>query len=214
MSVVDLTAGTVVQTIGVGATPGGVAVAGNRLVVTNNGSGSVSIVDLASGTVSATVPVGTQPWGVAVAAGTAFVANYGSGTVSVVDVAAARVIATVTTGGRPFGVATTAQAAFVTNSADGTVSTIALAATTTPAPDWRVRTRTRTVTGTVPWVPAVSYTMVARKGSVTKSGTCVRTGSSAACTIRLPKGEWRVSVLRRLPWQASAEVQQGKRVRF
>ena len=213
VSVVDLAAGAVVQTVAVGTAPGGVAVAGDRLVVSNNGAGSVSIVDLTSGAVDATVPVGSQPWGVAVSGTSAFVANYGSGTVSVVDVASARVIATVTTGGNPFAVAVNQQAAFVTNSGSGTVSSIALAATV-PAPTWQVRTRVRTVIGQVSWSPAVEYRMVARKGKATRAGTCTRSGASVACRIRLPRGEWRVSVLRTLPWQSAPAVQQGKRVRF
>lgn len=213
VSVVDLASGAVVQTIPVGTSPGGLAVAQGRLVVADNGAGAVSIVDLAAGTVSATVAVGSQPWGVAVAGTAAFVANYGSGTVSVIDLASARVVATVTVGSSPFGVAVNAQSVFVTNSGSGTVSTIVREAAT-PAPSWSVRKRARTVTGTVPWSAAVDYAIVARKGSVTRTGRCAKAGASATCRIRLARGEWRVSVLRKLPWQPTADIQQGKRVRF
>ena len=226
VSVIDTATSTVVATVPVGSAPGDIALdpTGAFGYVTNNGSASVSVIDTTSGSVVATIPVGSQPWGIVVTAdgGHAFVADYADGTTSVIDLASRTVVATIRVGANPFGVATwspppaDAGAVYVSNSGGSTVSTIQLQAAT-PAPAWTVRKRTRTVTGVVPFVAAVEYGIRAVQGSRVRTGTCVRVGASApkaACSVRLPKGTWRVSVTTRLPWQATAGGNQNRRVRF
>jgi YVTN family beta-propeller protein len=227
VSVIDTATSTVVATVPVGSAPGDIAIdtTGAFAYVTNNGSGSVSVIDTTSGSVVATVPVGSQPWGIAVTGdgASAFVANYADGTASVIDLASRRVVATVRVGANPFGVATWStapadgSAVYVSNSGGSTVSTIQLSADT-PAPTWTIRKRTRTVTGVVPFTPAVEFGIRAVQGNRVRTGTCVRTGPSsapkAACTVRLPKGTWRVSVTTQLPWQPAAGGNQNRRVRF
>jgi YVTN family beta-propeller protein len=103
VSLIDLTTGTVAQTIAVGSQPAGVAL-DSRLglaVVANTGDSAtpgstVSIVDIdpASGTfatVKATPTVGSQPLGVAIDpdSGKAVVTNLVSNTISVIDLNAA-----------------------------------------------------------------------------------------------------------------------------
>ncbi len=86
ISLIDLTTGTVSNTLAVGTNPQGVAIISRlgKAVVTNRGSNNASIVDLVGGTVTSTVTVGTEPIGVAINqdTGTAVVANSGSNTIS------------------------------------------------------------------------------------------------------------------------------------
>lgn len=217
VSVVDTASRSVIAAIPVGMTPGDIALdpSGRTLYVPSNGSGTVSVVDTATSTVRAIVPVGSQPWGVAATDTAAFVANFASGTVSVIDRASASVIATVATGTSPFGVALDGdRQVLVTNSGASSMSAIALRAPT-PAVDWRSVTRTRTVLGSVPLTPSVAYGIVARRGSVTRSGTCAQSAEGrVTCRVHVGRGTWRASVTTRLPWQQSAGGQQNRRFTF
>lgn len=146
----------------------------------------------------------------------AFVANYGSGTVSVIDTTKRRVIATIKTGTNPFGVAVDGDlAVLVTNYGSKTVSQLALKAYG-PAVAWSSARHARTVTASFRLTPAVTYSIVARKGSAVRTGVCRlrSSGTDVSCTVRLPKGTWRVSVKARLPWQPVALGQQNKRFTF
>lgn len=68
-SVIDTVTGTVVDTVGVGSTPIGVAVTpdGGEVYVADSNSGTASVIDTATNTVTATVPVGSGPYAVAFA---------------------------------------------------------------------------------------------------------------------------------------------------
>jgi len=217
VSVIDASANSVMATVPVGAGPTGVAAAGSRVFVTNSGAGTLSIIDAATNTVATTVPVGMQPRGVVARTdgATVFVANAGSGTVSVVDPARALVVATVTVGGSPQAVAFGgSDSAYVT---DSTANTLSVIPTRAPAlaVNWSSRRSTRTVTGVVPQIGAVAYGIVARNGNRTRRGTCAARGSAnIACTVRLPRGRWRVSVTTQLPWQNGTSGNQNRTFRF
>jgi YVTN family beta-propeller protein len=218
VSVVDTTSRQVVATIPVGMTPGDLALdpSGQTLYVPSNGSGTVSIIDTSTNKVVKIVTVGNQPWGVAATQSAAFVANYGSGTVSVIDASSRSVVATIKTGANPFGVAVNGdQTVFVTNAGSASLSTIAQRAPV-PAVDWSSSKKSRTVSGSVPFMPAVAYSIVARKGMTTKKGSCSAAagGSAVSCTVKLSRGTWRVSIKTRLPWQPAFLGQQNKRFRF
>jgi YVTN family beta-propeller protein len=218
VSVVDTAARLVVATIPVGMTPGDLALdpSGKTLYVPSNGSGTVSVIDTATNAVTRIVTVGTQPWGMAVTGSAAFVANYGSGTVSVIDTTSITVVSTITTGANPFGVAVNGdQSVFVTNTGAGTLSTIAQRAPV-PSVKWSSSRRAKTVTGSVPFMPAVAYTIVAVQGSAKKVGGCSVASGGAIVTrkVKLRKGSWRESVQTRLPWQQAAAGQQNRKFTF
>src|SRR5438270_468762 len=82
VSVIDTATNTVVATVPVGVTPGGVAITPNGAFayVTNENSSTVSVISTATNTVVATVPVGVFPRGVAVTpnGSFAYVADGGS----------------------------------------------------------------------------------------------------------------------------------------
>ncbi len=88
VSVIDIATNAVTATIGVGFSPGAVAVnpAGTRAYVTNFGSDTVSVIDTATKAVTATIGVGSNPTGVAVNPGgtLAYVTDYSSDAVSVI----------------------------------------------------------------------------------------------------------------------------------
>ncbi len=173
-------------------------------------------MDATTGAVTSTLTVGSQPWGVAAADGAVFVANYGSGTVTAIDAATGGTTATIVTGGTPFGLSTGLGKLVVTDTSTNTLHAVPLVAAT-PAPTWSKNKKRRSVTGVVPAMQAVTYTMVARSGTRTRMGTCrVLPAGTVRCTVsRLPKGRtWRVSVTTQLPWQSVAGGAQNKRFRF
>jgi hypothetical protein len=59
----------------------------------------------------------------------------------------------------------------------------------------------------------VSYSMVATRGAKHTRGNCrlAPNGRTVACTVKLTKGTWRVSVKTKLPWQPEPYGQQNKR---
>lgn len=124
ISVVDTGDNTVVDTIGVGNGPEGIAVApdGKHVYVTVSTDNDLSVIDTTTNKVVGTpIPVGTLPVNVAVTPDgkRAFVANFGSfnlngsqnGSVSVIDTAKNAVVATImvplSSFGHAFGVAIT-----------------------------------------------------------------------------------------------------------
>lgn len=216
VTVVDTATRQAIATIPVGAGPGDLALApsGKALYVTNNIDGTASIIDTATNKVVKTVKVGSQPWGVGVTDSAAFVANYGSGTVSVISTSSREVVATVAAGVNPFGVAVNAdQTVMVTNTGSDTLTTIAQRAPVLAA-TWSSSKKKMSVTGVVSWLPAVTYDMVATKGSTTKHGSCSRSGSNVTCTASLSKGSWKVSITTTLPWQPTPAGKQNKKFSF
>jgi|FLOH01.1.fsa_nt_gi YVTN family beta-propeller protein len=216
VSVVNTTTRQVVATIPVGLAPADLAPLGKSLYVANNGSGSISVIDSTSNKVIKTVTVGDQPWGVAATGSAVFVANYGSGTVSVIDAASLKLVSTIKSGVNPFGVGMNGQqTVLVSNSGSNNLSNIAQRAPV-PAVSWTSSKSAKSVTGSVPFMPAVTYSMVATKGSTSKKGSCSTSisGSSVVCKVTLSKGTWRVSILTRLPWQPVAAGQQNKKFTF
>jgi YVTN family beta-propeller protein len=139
VSVIDTATNTVVDTVGVGGIPWGVAITpdGARAYVANTGSNNVSVINTATNTVSATVPVGNFPIGVAITpdGARAYVANTGSNNVSVINTATNTVSATVPVGSFPVGVAITPDGAraYVANGGPNNVSVINTATNTVSA---------------------------------------------------------------------------------
>lgn len=111
VSVINTSTNTVVETIGAGDSPDGVAITpdGARAYVANSQSSSVSVIDTSSNSVVATVRVGNAPVAVAITPdGTrVYVANSNSSSVSVIDAASNTVIATVPLENNARGVAIT-----------------------------------------------------------------------------------------------------------
>ncbi|MCL4402609.1 MAG: hypothetical protein M1436_08115 [Acidobacteria bacterium] len=87
IALIDPVENRISATVGVDAFPVRVAFAGNNLMVTNAGAGTVSVIDLNSRMISQTVKVGHGPWKIAVdtAGNRALVANMQSGTVSMIN---------------------------------------------------------------------------------------------------------------------------------
>ena len=223
VSVVNTGTRSVSATITIGSAPGDIAIdpAGTTVYATNNGSNSVSIIDTSLNSVVKTVTVGNQPWGVAATSTAAYVANYGSGTISVISGSKRTVAGTINAGGHPFGVAASTnptvgtRGIFASNSSSGTLSIIAQTALTVDV-NWTSSRSAKSVTGAVSFMPAVAYSMVATKGSTTKTGTCSVTspGATVTCTAKLTGGSWIVSIHTRLPWQPTPGGQQNKRFTF
>jgi YVTN family beta-propeller protein len=134
--VIDTASSSVIDAVGVGNAPFGVAVTpnGQAVYVTNNGDNTVSVIDALHLTVIKTITVGSGPYGVVVTPNGAkvYVANRGTNTVSVIDTASNSVVATVTVGANPYGVAVTPDGStvYVANNGVNTVSTIATATDT------------------------------------------------------------------------------------
>ncbi|HJT91936.1 MAG TPA: Ig-like domain-containing protein, partial [Mycobacterium sp.] len=112
VAVINISAATptVITTVAVGTTPGGVAVSadGNRVYVANFGSNSVSVINTATNTtVGSAISVGANPAFIAVGPnGQVYVSNHSSGTVSVINtVPATPTVSTITVGAQPFGLA-------------------------------------------------------------------------------------------------------------
>ena len=147
------------------------------------------------------------------------VANYADGTVSAIRLATRAVVATVRVGGNPFAMTAWpssvggGSAVYATDAGGTSVATIPLTAQV-PYVTWS--SRARTARGVVPFVGGVEYGIRAVSKTKVRSGACrpVRGGAQVSCTVRLPKGTWRVSVTTRLPWQPTAGGNQNKKFRF
>ncbi len=109
ISILSLTANSVVNTVSVGDAPRYVAFTpnGSRAYVTNMNSDSVSVIDTALQSVIDTINVGDQPEQIVVTRNglRAYVANSNSASVSVIDVPTNTVIDTLTTAANPASLA-------------------------------------------------------------------------------------------------------------
>ncbi|MHA3022321.1 Ig-like domain-containing protein [Mycobacterium sp. BMJ-28] len=119
------------SSVGLGSTPGNLAVSGNANYAYVIANGQLKIIDTRSAPTPTitTVSVGSNPTGVAVSSdgGTAYVTNSSSGTVSLIfNTAIAPIVTTIAVGGNPTGVGTSAdgRTAYVANTSSGTVSII------------------------------------------------------------------------------------------
>lgn len=92
LTAIDTAALEALATRPAGRSPYGVAVHGERILVTNQESASVSVLD-ADLAITATIPVGRYPEGIAVEGARAYVANWFSDDVSVIDLAQMREVA-------------------------------------------------------------------------------------------------------------------------
>ena len=217
VSVIDAATLVLNGTIPGQGAPANIAIDGNGSTgyITNNGSGSVSVLNIGTNEILGTIPVGSQPWGVLATPSAVFVANFGDGTVSVIEPKTRKVIATVRTGTQPFGIAQDLGRVFVTNSGSGTMSSIPLIAPT-PTVSWSSNSEKRTITGKVRVAAGLAVTMIAKKGSTVRKGTCRRASGSSqvTCTVTATGGTWSASVQTRLPWQPIAGGAQDKRFTF
>ena len=220
VSVIDTTSNSVTKVVPVGSRPANIAVSvtkkgGKSLFVTNNGEGSVSVIDAGSLASRGKIAVGDQPWGIVTQGDSVFVANYGSNTVSAINVPEGRVAASIAVGSQPFMLAARGDV-FVTNSGDSTVSVI------DPAPgsnavNWSSNKSRRTIVGMVTNEPWLTYKITAKKGSVTRKGTCKATNSTTVtCTVKVPKGKgaWSTNVERKVAWSTVYFGRQDKRFVF
>ncbi|MFI5715719.1 serine/threonine-protein kinase [Nocardia sp. NPDC051750] len=182
---------SVVATVPVGLSPGGVAVdfASHTAYIANFGDNTVSAIDITTDTVTATVPVGLSPHGVAVDPGnrTAYVVNYGDDTVSVIDIATNAVSAVVPVGDSPGSVAVDpgTHTAYVVNFGDRTVSVI--------------DTLSGSVTGTVPVgdtpqgvavdpITRTVYVVNLRDGTMSVIDGATRSVTATVAVGRFPNG--------------------------
>lgn len=103
VAVVNLATRAVASRIPVGSGAAELAIAGDRLFVTNSGSNSVSVIDLATRAVIGTVGVGVRPVGIDVTpdGDEVVVANNGSNNVTVIGSVSLNVSATIAVGPGP-----------------------------------------------------------------------------------------------------------------
>lgn len=109
VAVIDTASGEVVDSIGVGDGPKGIAFTpdGHFAYVADNFSDQVSVIDTENRTVSKVIPVDHLPDQVAASPDglSVYVTNFGSGTVSVIDTASQSVLGSIPVGGFPAVVA-------------------------------------------------------------------------------------------------------------
>lgn len=121
---VDAHAHAVTQTIPVGGSPAGIAVADGDVWVANTLDGTLSRIDGDTRSVVQRVRVGTRPGAVLAADGSVWVANSGDGTISRVDPVRGRVVRVIRVGNGPSCLAASAETLWVCNEDDGTVTRI------------------------------------------------------------------------------------------
>ncbi len=110
VAIINLLQNKVTSVISVGTLPGGMAFAGQNLLVANAGSNSVSVINTLTNQVIATIAVGHGPTSIAVAGTTALVTNLQSGSVSIIDLTTNKVTeVALENGTRPREVAITAD---------------------------------------------------------------------------------------------------------
>jgi len=117
------------DTIAVGTTPTGVAVATGKAYVANQGSNNVSVIDLTQNppAVSPTpIAVGNMPDAAALSADGSrlYVSNFKDGTLSIIATATNTVSQTVAVGVRPTGVVEAGGSVYVANLLSGTISVV------------------------------------------------------------------------------------------
>ena len=130
VSVVNTANNTIAATIGVAASPSGLAVTpdGGSVYVANRGANAVSVISTASNSVITTISVGASPIQLAITPNGAqvYVVDQGSNQVTVIDTASKTAIATINVGSKPNAVAISPDGtrAYVTNLYGGNVSMI------------------------------------------------------------------------------------------
>ncbi len=130
VSIISTESAEVVDTVGVGNGPWGVAMVpmGEYVYITNYTDGTVSAIDTLDNSVSDTIDVGNGPTGIAAGPNGdyVYVANFLDNTLSIIDLAINSVTATINVGNGPTGVAVDPRGdyAYVTNYLDDTVSVI------------------------------------------------------------------------------------------
>jgi peptide/nickel transport system substrate-binding protein len=128
IGIIDPSRDEVIDEIGVGTRPGGIAIGGGSVWVTNTGDDSVTQIDLAKRSVSLRVDVGRAPEGIAVTDGSVWVANSGERTVSRINMATGRVVQTIEVGNSPTAIVAAGDGLWVANATDSTIVRIDAAA--------------------------------------------------------------------------------------
>jgi YVTN family beta-propeller protein len=105
---IDLTTGSVVQTIPVGNGPGGLAFGSGDVWVANSLDGTVSRINPATNSVEATIPAGNGPRAVVAGPDAVWVSNEFDGTLARIDPRKNEVVRRISVGNRPQGVAISA----------------------------------------------------------------------------------------------------------
>ena len=124
VAVIDPDSGRLVDAVGVGGDPEGVAAGDGDLWVVQAGSDSVARIDPESGRVVRTVDVGKVPAAVASSGRDVWVVNTRGASVSRISTATNRVVQAIGVGNRPSAVATGLGSVWVANGNDATVTRI------------------------------------------------------------------------------------------
>ncbi len=121
---IDARGGTILDSVGVGTRPLGVAAFRGAIWMTNGSDGTVSRLDPTTRSVVDTIDVGGRPAGIAGGEGAIWVANSTSRSVSEINPDLGKVVQTITVGNGPQSIAVGGGMVWVANSVDGTVSRI------------------------------------------------------------------------------------------
>jgi peptide/nickel transport system substrate-binding protein len=121
VGLVDAARGAVIASTKVGARPGGIAVGGGQIWVTNTGSDTVDRIDAGTRLVTREIDVGHEPTGIVLAGQSVWVANSGERSVTRVDAATARVVDTIVVGNSPTAMAAASGFVWVAVTGDSTV---------------------------------------------------------------------------------------------
>ena len=124
VAVIDPDSGRLVDAVGVGGDPEGVAAGDGDLWVVQAGSDSVARIDPESGRLVRTVDVGRVPAAVASSSRDVWVVNTRGASVSRISTATNRVVQAIGVGNRPAAVATGLGSVWVANGNDATVTRI------------------------------------------------------------------------------------------
>ena len=121
VSRIDPVTKAVVQTIGVGSGPAGIAVGNGAVWVANASDGTLSRINVDTNTVVQTIRGLQGPRGVAFGEGAVWVATLDDRSVARIDPATGAVVRTIPTGGTPTAIAVGAGSVWVTNEAGSSV---------------------------------------------------------------------------------------------
>ena len=121
IGIIDPARDEVIGEIGVGTRPGGIAVGGGSVWVTNTGGDSVSQIDLAKRSVGFRIGVGRSPKGIAVTDGSVWVTNSGERSVSRINIPSGLVVQTIEVGNSPTAIVAAGDGVWVANETDSTI---------------------------------------------------------------------------------------------
>lgn len=124
IAVIDPDSGRVIDAVGVGGSPEGLASDGDDLWVAQSAEDAVVRVDRRSRVVEQRVDVGDVPVAVAVSGRDVWVVNSGDNTVSRINTVTSRVVDDIAVGNQPVALAVGLGSVWVANSYDATVSRI------------------------------------------------------------------------------------------